>query len=101
MSGSHWIAFYNKKNNSPIEFFDPMGIVPSTAIQAKLKNSGKKVLYNTTQIQDLKSEACGWYCVYYIIMRSKGKSFYDILHQFNTDTKHNDQVLKKLLNQII
>ena len=67
------------------------------SLQTKLKHSGKKILYNTSQIQDIKSSACGWYCYYFITMRSKGKSFYDIIQEFSIDPSKNDMILKKFL----
>ena len=68
-------------------------IPPSNMIIDKLKQTGKKVLYSTSKIQNLTSSRCGYYCYYYIIMRDRGMNPYDIIYQFNPNSEKNDNIL--------
>ena len=70
----------NKKQLNSARYCTPI-------IIKKLKQTGKKVLYNTSKIQNINSSRCGYYCYLYIIMRDKGMNPYDILYQFHPDGK--------------
>jgi hypothetical protein len=50
----------------------------------------QKGVYNTRQIQDTMSTACGLYCVYVIHEISGGTKIKDILRRFGTNTRPND-----------
>ncbi len=96
-NGSHWVCWYHKKNEPFIEYMDSFGVVPSSVIEKNLKKVKKKVLYNTTQIQDNKSKNCGIFCYYYIKSRDKGISPLNTLLKFNVNPKNNDKILEKLV----
>jgi len=95
--GSHWICIYNDPKKTYVEFYDSYGLPPSNMIIDKLKQTGKKVLYSTSKIQNITSSRCGYYCYYYIIMRDRGMNPYDIIYQFNPNSKNNDNILIDLL----
>ena len=62
----------------------------------KNNNNGSLIKYNSLKIQDDLSVMCGWYCIYYIKERNKGKSMYDVLHSnFGFDEKENEKVIDK------
>ena len=45
-------------------------------------------MYNRVPLQQVLSNACGFYCVFYLIERARGKSFEDIvyiLHHSDSD----------------
>ena len=73
----------------------------SDVIEKKLKLVKPKILYNSSQIQDLKSLNCGFFCYYYIKKRDNGTSPMDILLKFSKNTKKNDNILEKLLKNDI
>ena len=99
--GSHWVAIYNDPKKKYVEFFDSYGLPPSDIIVKKLKQTGKKVLFNTSKIQNLTSSRCGYYTYFYIIMRDKGMEPYDVIYHFNPDSKKNDNILIDILEDII
>jgi len=99
--GSHWVTIYNHPKKKYVEFFDSFGLPPSNIIIKKLKQTGKKVLYNTSKIQNINSSRCGYYCYLYIIMRDKGMNPYDILYQFHPDGKKNDNILIDILEDYL
>lgn len=77
--GSHWRCYFNDPNDEHINYFDPYGVVPDANTLTFLKKSKKKILYNTSQLQDIESTACGYYCLYFILSRIQNKPMYDIV----------------------
>jgi hypothetical protein len=109
--GSHWTALQvNKYPNGTIEpfFFDPYGAPPSESIKKfVLDNTGKKLPYNTKDIQSLMNNACGYYCLallhYINTWEHRTKEMYDDIACFleyfddlnkSIDWKKNEYVLK-------
>jgi len=92
-NGTHWTAFYY---NSKISYyFDAFGFPAPIEIEQKLKI----YKYNDKQIQNLKSTACGYYCIAFILFLS-GKKYKELetrfdlfLDAFSTNTKINDKLL--------
>jgi hypothetical protein len=87
--GTHWTCF---KNGKTLEYYDPFGFPPPMEL---LERIGKKtVLWNAKQIQDVKSTACGFFCVARITSRLPFKEFVDF---YSNDPKQNDLRLKEML----
>jgi hypothetical protein len=60
---------------------------------------GREILMNTYRIQALDSMMCGYFCIYMINEMCKGKTFYDVLLEFDPNNyKKNDQLILKHLN---
>jgi hypothetical protein len=68
--GTHWTCLQvNKYPTGRIEpmFFDPYGQPPSENIKKfVLDNTGKKLPFNTKDIQSLMNNACGWFCLAFL-----------------------------------
>jgi hypothetical protein len=62
-AGTHWIALYINKNNAI--YSDSFGISPPDQIVLFLKNI-TNISYNRKQIQDVKSSACGFFCILFL-----------------------------------
>jgi hypothetical protein len=60
-SGTHWTAFYYNSKHS--YYFDAFGFLAPVEVEQKLN----EYTYNNKQIQNLKSTACGYYCIAFII----------------------------------
>lgn len=82
-NGTHWVAYYNHPNSKYIEFFDSFGLPPAKEIKDFLLKSRKNIIMNSGQIQDIESQACGYFCIDYILSRHKGKSLYNSIGKFN------------------
>jgi len=94
-SGTHWTAlYYNSKHSY---YFDPFGFIAPTEVEQKLN----EYTFNNKQIQNLKSTACGYYCIAFIIFMNKRKNkklgFIIFVDEFSTDTKKNDKLLYNYL----
>ncbi|GFS54245.1 uncharacterized protein TNCV_2527631 [Trichonephila clavipes] len=73
--GSHWLAMYIQDEKT-IEFFDSYGFPPSV-YEPHISQYVKlfpNVIYNETSLQNLTSNVCGQYCIFYLLKRCKGHS---------------------------
>lgn len=72
--GEHWVAVYCHEIN---EYFDSYGLLPQ---DFRLRNFlNNEFIYNNVKLQLLWSDACGFYCVYYLIHRARGLSMFEII----------------------
>ena len=94
-NGTHWVALYYNPVCS--YYFDAFGFIAPLEIQNKIK----PYAFNDKQIQDLKSSACGYYCIAFIMFlygKQDIENLYRIfINLFSNDTKRNDEVLERLL----
>jgi len=94
-NGTHWVALYFNPVCS--YYFDAFGFIAPLEIQNKIK----PYAFNDKQIQDLKSSACGYYCIAFIMFlygKQDIENLYRIfINLFSKDTNKNDEVLEKLL----
>lgn len=67
--GSHWVAVYD---DGKVEYMDSYGLPPTDP--RCLKFLGQHFSYNTIGVQQLYSNACGFYCVYFLLQRARGHS---------------------------
>ena len=93
--GTHWTClYYDCKINY---YFDSFGMPPPTHIEQLLK---PVFIYNKEQIQDVKSDACGYYCIAWLKFMSRGKNKNRLFNLFNNlfnDINKNEKVLKFML----
>jgi hypothetical protein len=74
--GAHWVCVY--LNSPVVEYFDSYGLAPMHRdIQDFIARHGKGV-HNPHVYQDLNTDVCGQYCVYYLHQRHRsGKTVRD------------------------
>ena len=86
-AGSHWVAFWRSGDKS--YYFDSFGAPPPEDVIKVLRPN--TIVYNTAPIQDITSNACGWYCVDFLKAMSgfskkpskKPGNYYDFLYSFD------------------
>lgn len=109
-SGIHWIAIYDSPESKTIEYFDPFGMIPLPEVEKYMRSAHyfeanqkmkKRVLYNNRQLQNVRSNLCGWYCMYYIIERSKGRSPYSVIMDFTQHPSEQNENMIDGFGQII
>ena len=98
-TGTHWVALYVHKSNA--FYFDSFGALPPNEIMAFVKQrKGCHLYYNNWIIQDLKSDACGWYCIAFLIYmhQNRNRDLKEVYNEFSNnfvdDTAKNDEILK-------
>ena len=94
--GSHWTCAYRR--NDVNYYFDSFGMMPATNIIQYLRRNHKEIIYSSNEIQNIKSQACGYYCIDFIKGMNNGDEIYDILYKFNNDGSINNDT--KLLKYI-
>ena len=67
--GAHWVCVY--LNSPVVEYFDSYGLPPMHRdIQDFIARHGKP-MHNPHVYQDLETDVCGQYCVYYLHQRHR------------------------------
>ena len=100
-NGTHWTCM---KYGYPITYYDSFGIAPPIEV---MKIAKREIVYNTKQIQDENSTACGWFCVACILSDYKDHHadtithFNRFLNSFSSNTVVNDKILGKMLNHYL
>ena len=93
----HWIGCHLHDNC--LEVMDSLGII-------YLYNNFCTFLYHhmigknlliTPRLQYKNSKNCGKYVKYFLRAKGHGLSFYDILSNFSSDLKDNDNIVNKLI----
>lgn len=98
--GTHWTCIYCGDDYN--EWFDSYGIIPPLNVRKWMKKNKKESVYSSNQIQPIGSVLCGYYVIWYLIMRTRGVSQYDLLYKFKNDNeKSNDKKLIKWLKKIL
>lgn len=96
-SGTHWVLVDNRRTNECI-YFDSYGMPPPEEILARMTNTGKKLVYNDADLQELGSEQCGWWCEYVAEELGKGRSFREVV-SFVQNQPNPDRYLEKVFNR--
>ena len=73
-AGEHWIACYSDSRDT-IEYFDSLAEQPNAHLE-KMLSQFSKVKINKIALQSLLSDACGHFCICFLVMRHrKGANF--------------------------
>ena len=93
LPGRHWLAIY-QSTTKKVEFFDSFGRKPS-AYGLKIK-SGQLDQWSDVQLQNIFSNVCGLYCIFYLLQRVRGTCMSTIVNKFSRyNTLFNDDLLRK------
>ena len=95
--GTHWVCYRNI-DKQMVEYFDPFGLIMPHEIHHYLAKSGKKVIYSQDEIQNRDTVLCGYWCLYYLIERQKGKSILDVIHHEDFDSDNSDFIKDYFIN---
>lgn len=91
--GSHYVCFFNSPERDHVIYFDSYGVVPPPEIRKFLRTSGKPIVYNTTQYQQIGTPTCGYFCVKLLKDLSSGLDFNDALLNFSYDVNKNEDTI--------
>ena len=84
--GTHWVAYRNIDRFC--EYFDSFGLMMPSEVKKYMATSGKQLEYSGDEIQERDSVLCGYWCLYYLLERQKGRSILDTIHnsKFNIES---------------
>ena len=101
--GTHWVCYRNldggsaSPQNPPaawsgvIEYFDPFGLImPNEVLDYFHTGSVKPIVYSMDEIQNRNTVLCGYWCLYYLFERQKGKDILDVIHNPHFDNDNSD-----------
>jgi len=106
--GTHWscLILANKYGL----YWDSFGLPIPTSIKIFLnKNKCKKIYYSIDQIQTLSSNACGYYCIYFLyfitVLHKRCNQYKNLINRHNSiysqDNRYlNDRILQNLIKNI-
>jgi hypothetical protein len=96
--GEHWLAVYYK-TDATCTFFDSFGMHPSVyKLDKYLDKTSVRWTYNSKQLQSLDSSTCGYFCIYFILLKSRGLDLKTILSLFSKDNfEFNDSLIVNIL----
>lgn len=91
--GEHFVCIMANKHH--VYYFDPFGMEVNNAkilqFIKKIQN-GRKIYFNSSQIQDFNSSFCGFYCLAFLMSVYKKIPFHNFLSSFNREhLKNNDK----------
>ena len=86
--GTHWVCYRNI--NNVVEYFDPFGLIMPNEALEYFNTSGKRIVYSMDEIQNRNTVLCGYWCLYYLFERQKGKSILDVIHNPHFDDDNSD-----------
>ena len=85
LPGRHWIVFWF---HDPFqsECFDSFGLLPGQyngKFEDFLTKNTNTCIYNNVQFQSKNSDVCGYYVLYYLLMKCKSMKLYDIVNKLS------------------
>lgn len=95
--GTHWVCFYKGNDNI---YFDSFGVIAPTQIEDIIK----PYTMSKKQLQDIRSNSCGWFCIfciYWLQNRNNSlKDFNNFLAVFSDNTVINEMLLIKFIKAL-
>ena len=92
--GDHWIVLYIDIRG---EYFDSFGRSPEPTFQLYLDKYCNSYIFNDKVLQSVLSAFCGYYALFYSLMKTLNYSLRDITNAFDTDTSLNDFLVHKFV----
>ena len=102
MKGSHWLAIGIFQNS--LEIFDPLGFtifnwnrIPCGLLEFLQRMAVTRRVQVCPRIQPSQSHLCGFYCIFYLLLRSycSLRSLISYFHLLNSKLYRNDYLLSK------
>lgn len=94
--GQHWVAVHNSPKREHVTYWDSFGQAIDPRLLKYLKTSGKKVVRNTSQIQNINADSCGYWAVWVLRELESGKAIGEILSQIDgQDQEENEAMLRQ------
>lgn len=96
--GEHWVALIVTKRNRCI-YFDPFGFPPlhRDIINFIKREAPEGLFYSSMSLQNISSDVCGKYCVYFVERLARGDSLRTFLIKFSSNTFENDSYINDVV----
>lgn len=90
LPGTHWVMCEVTPHASA--YVDSFGCVPPLQI---CQRATKPIYYSKTDIQNLHSSLCGYFCLYFMAQRSHGRGYKSIVKDFKKNTRDNYGIIDR------
>lgn len=98
--GEHWVAIYGDQHSPYMEYFDPFGLPPfRDGFIRFFHHQRRPWIYNQRVLQSDLSSTCGYYCLYYLLLRCRGYRMKDITMPFTENRNLNDTVVQNFIHR--
>ena len=97
--GLHWVVIYLPYNSDVIEYFDSLGKRPGKLFTDFMQKGNKTIIYSIKKIQKSNSDACGFYCLYFLYLRCRKISFERIIEEFFKSNSGNETNITKFVKE--
>jgi hypothetical protein len=98
--GSHWVALYYN-GLGQFEYFDSFGlpVLHGDILSFVERNSNKPLVYNTRTLQDVLSNTCALYAIYFLLIKVRGGTMRRVLLPFGAGHRQriNDRIIYRLV----
>ena len=96
--GKHWVALHINSETGEGEFFDPLGRPPNSVFARYLdKRCSSSWTYNNQQFQSIISTFCGYYCIYFCLLRCNGLDMRKIIQTLTSNAALINSIVHKLI----
>jgi len=92
--GEHWLALYNKPDEAV--FFDSYGLPLDTYRPIQRTLSDKKIVSDTTRLQDLGNDVCGDYCVVFCMAMARDVALNVFIDYWK---RRDDEEVRRVVNE--
>lgn len=106
LNGSHWTALFKK--GDILYYNDSYGVYPDQSVYDLIKKFNYKLIMNNRQHQELGTESCGYWAIYFLYwMKHKPSKinyinrFTDFNKLFSSDTKKNEILLYNKIIELL
>lgn len=86
--GEHWFALFFPNKSQPSEFFCSLGkkaeFYGSNIVNALRSNGNGDFMWNKYQVQSNTSQACAYFVLYFIDLRSRGVNYSDCMNTLSS-----------------
>jgi hypothetical protein len=98
-SGIHWTALYNR--DGTLIYFDSFGVPIYDQLKEYFERiPHKNIIMNEYPYQDMRSNACGHFVIYFLDNMRRRKSFESFLNEFSPKySSKNEDKLMKIFNE--
>ena len=97
--GEHWVAAYFTEDGIG-EYFDSYGLEPLPCFKRYMDKQSRQWTWNQVSLQDVWTSACGHFCVFYVIHRSRGIPMETITEALNC-IERNDQYVMEAVTALL
>lgn len=100
-SGQHWVGLIIKRNKC--WYFDSFGnFIDNLDILQSLKRIGvKRYFSNSKQIQSVRSNNCGYFCIAFVLSFVFEEKYEDFLAKFSENFTENEELCHNLIKQYL